>query len=159
MIDHNLVIQYVTNNIGWCITHIIHNTNTSTESDSALLHQKFLVSCSKNTISRNYEITNNEVPSDAKHYGCKNARHCDLIGNGRSQANREFACVPRNVHCCFARCTAITDYTSKNAPIVVKHGLWILWIVYNYSPKWRWIAVDIYRAASARLVSTAIHRH
>ena len=36
---------------------------------------------------------------------------------------------------------------------------WRLTIVNNYSPKWRWKAVDIYRAASARWISTAIHRH
>ena len=27
-------------------------------------------------------------------------------------------------------------------------------IIHNYSPKWRWIVVDIYRAAAARLIST-----
>ena len=31
--------------------------------------------------------------SVAKHYGCKRARHCGLIANGRSQANRAFSCV------------------------------------------------------------------
>ena len=41
--------------------------------------------------------------SVAKHYGCKRARHCGLIANGRSQANRDFSCV-RNTNCCFARC-------------------------------------------------------
>ena len=31
--------------------------------------------------------------SVAKHYGCKQAKNCGLIANGRSQANREFSCV------------------------------------------------------------------
>ena len=34
--------------------------------------------------------------SVAKHYGCKRARHCGLIANGRSQANRASSCAKRN---------------------------------------------------------------
>ena len=30
--------------------------------------------------------------SVAEHYGCKRARHCDLIANGRTQADRDFSC-------------------------------------------------------------------
>ena len=41
------------------------------------------------------------------HYGCKRARHCGLIANGRSQSNRAFSCV-RNKNCCFARCAVKT---------------------------------------------------
>ena len=43
--------------------------------------------------------------SVAKHYSCKRARHCGLIANGRSQANRDSSCV-RNLNCCSARCAA-----------------------------------------------------
>ena len=41
--------------------------------------------------------------SVAKYDGCKRARQCGLISNGRNQANREFSCA-RNLNCCFARC-------------------------------------------------------
>ena len=43
--------------------------------------------------------------SVAKHYGYKPARHCGLIANRRSQANRDFSGV-RNMNCCFAHCAA-----------------------------------------------------
>ena len=39
----------------------------------------------------------------------KRARHCGLLANGRSQANRDFSCV-RNINCCFAHCTAKLFY-------------------------------------------------
>ena len=44
--------------------------------------------------------------SVAKHYGWKGARHCGLIADGRSQANRDVSCV-RNMNCCVAHCAAI----------------------------------------------------
>ena len=47
--------------------------------------------------------------------------------------------------------------SSRRASSVLCNSL--LLTINNYSPKWRWIAVDIYRAASARWISTAIHRH
>ena len=38
--------------------------------------------------------------SVAQHYGCKGARHCDLIANGRSQANRDsFVGHSGLIHC------------------------------------------------------------
>ena len=40
--------------------------------------------------------------SVAKHDGCKRARHCGPIANGRNRANRDFSCV-RN--CWFAYCS------------------------------------------------------
>ena len=43
--------------------------------------------------------------SATKHYGCKRARQCGLIANGRSQAYRDFSCA-RNINCCFAHCAA-----------------------------------------------------
>ena len=48
-------------------------------------------------------------PSVAKHYGCKRARYCGLIANGRDQANRDFVCV-RNMNCCFAHSFRQTNW-------------------------------------------------
>ena len=47
--------------------------------------------------------------SVAKDSGGTCARHCGLIGNGRSQVNRDCSCV-RNMDCCFA-CSAAASYT------------------------------------------------
>ena len=52
--------------------------------------------------------------SFAKHHGCKRARHCGIMANGRSQANRDFPYI-RNMKWCFANSMIlIGTATSKN---------------------------------------------
>ena len=99
-------------------------------SDCRAFAPNFFEKLPKNIISRNYiklRIRGSPAPKNschyevnmnssvAKHYGCKRARHCGLIGNGHSQANRDFPCA-RHMNRCFARYTAIMSSTQVLLP-------------------------------------------
>ena len=81
---------------------------TSSDSDCCAFVPTICGKLHKNSISRNYKITNKRLlvgmkvlmqkSSVAKHYGCKCMRHCGLIANGHGQADRDFSCVRNTVY-------------------------------------------------------------
>ena len=103
---------------------------------ASLLHPKILGDLLKNATSRNYQITIKRLfscaeelvqkiiikSSVARHYGCKRARHCGLIANGRSEVNRDFSCG-RNTNYCYAAIRAIEVICPQGA-LQSSYGVW-----------------------------------
>ena len=111
-----------------------------TDSDCCGFAPKMFGMISKNTISRNYRITNKGLLSFAKElvqnvpmkssiakHQCKRARHCGLIASGRSPANRDFSGCVRNMNCCFAPCTAIMRFLHQGHHVFVLKAQETFW--------------------------------